>query len=81
MSCQSCGASAPSGFEHFTLQEMPVTSCVSKEQANKCMYTAQGMFMCNKENLKEELGVAKNYWMVEEESSKHNFGPFIRQEK
>ena len=72
MSCQSCG-SAPSGFEHFTMQEMP-SSCVSKESMNKCMYTAQGMFMCNKQDLKEELGVAKNYWMVEEENAKNSFG-------
>jgi hypothetical protein len=75
MSCQTCG-----GFEHFTAQEMvPPSSCVSKESMNKCMYTAQGMFMCNKQDLKEELGVAKNYWM--QDNSKNTFGPIVAMEK
>ncbi len=76
MSCHSCG-----GFEHFTMQEMsqqPKTSCMSKETMNKCMYTAQGMFLCNTPDLKEELGVAKNYWMVEEENAKNSFGLFTQ---
>jgi hypothetical protein len=78
MSCHSCG-----GFEHFTTQEMSQMpeikpACMSKESMNQCLYTAQGMFLCNKPDLKEELGVAKNYWMVEDESTKNNFGLFMQ---
>ena len=77
MACLSCG-----GAEHFTLQEMsqePKSACsMTKETMNKCMYTAQGMFLCNKGDLKEEMGVAKNYWMVEEENAKNSFGLFTQ---
>ncbi len=78
MSCHSCG-----GFEHFTttMQEMPQqpkSSCMNKETMNKCIYTAQGMFLCDAPVLNKELGVAKNYWMVEDEKAKTNFGLFMQ---
>lgn len=60
-----------SGFEHFS-QEQPVApkekSC-SKDSTN-CMYTAQGMFVCNtpkdQEVAAKDRDVAQNLEMMKE---------------
>jgi hypothetical protein len=71
MSCTSCG-----GFEFFTQnpnyqtkQEMSVPktpSCPTKDMMSSCLYTAQGVFICNKENEQSVKGVANNVDMARE---------------
>lgn len=63
MACQMCN-----GFEHFV--EQPQESKESKESCSKdvtnCMYTAQGMFVCNTKNDSKERDVAQNLEMLKE---------------
>lgn len=71
MACHSCG-----GFEHYTepvLQNAKLSlnnkpsknsSCPTKEMMNNCMYTAQGVFICNKDDGASN-GVAKNVDMMD----------------
>lgn len=71
MACHSCG-----GVEFFTQapdfqakQEMPVPKapgCPAKEIMNSCLYTAQGVFICNKDSEQSSKGVAKNIDMAQE---------------
>ncbi len=81
MACTSCGAGGPGFFEHFTDAEAPVgnpfqiggnmpqkvpSACPAKDMMNNCIYTTQGMFVCNVENKNEERGVAQNDAMMRE---------------
>ena len=68
MECHSCG-----GFEHFTQQEQEQeqergtsTACAGKSTTNKCLYTAQGVFMCIRDD-KPDINV-KNMGIVDNES-------------
>lgn len=69
MACHSC-----SGFEHFTNNEEHESSvyqetpkkCSVKEGASKCLYTAQGVFLCVRED-KPDMFV-KNTGIVDNES-------------
>lgn len=70
MACHSCG-----GFEHFTQQEPtnPLvgktetkSSCPTKEVMSKCMYSAQGVFVCSVDSENNSKGVANNLDMMME---------------
>ena len=70
MNCHSCG-----GFEHFTQEqeiedEKKSYGCDSKETSSKCLYTAQGVFMCirnNKADLNtKDMGIVDNESMIME---------------
>ena len=66
MACHSCGV----GFEHFTQSESVTgglgSACAGKSSANKCLYTAQGVFMCMKDD-KPDINV-KSMGIVDNES-------------
>lgn len=65
MACTSCG-----GVEFFTQdpkyqtkQEMYTPSapaCPAKDMMSSCLYTAQGVFICNKGSEQSAKGVANN---------------------
>lgn len=63
MACQMCN-----GFEHFSQDPPKKKSCV-KDSTN-CMYTAQGMFVCNtpkeQEAAAKDRDVAQNLEMMKE---------------
>jgi hypothetical protein len=70
MACHSCG-----GFEHFTQQDSmnPLVgktetknSCPTKETMSKCMYSAQGVFVCSVDAENNSKGVANNLDMMME---------------
>lgn len=69
MACHSCGI----GFEHFTDSPSPLigqeqgkkASCPTKEMMSKCMYSAQGVFVCSLDD-PSVRSVADNTFMVRE---------------
>lgn len=72
MACHSCGGAeffTQSSPDFQTKQEMPVPKapgCPSKEMMSSCLYTAQGVFICNKASEQSSKGVAKNVDMAQE---------------
>ncbi len=46
-------------------QKIP-SACPVKDMMNNCIYTTQGMFVCNTENKEEGRGVAQNDDMMRE---------------
>jgi len=71
MACTACG-----GIEFFTQdpsfqtkQQTPVPkapACPAKDMMSSCLYTAQGVFICNKESEQSSKGVANNVDMARE---------------
>lgn len=52
MACTSCGVGPTPGMEHYTdspqqLTQKKDSSCPAKKMMNSCLYTAQGMFVCD----------------------------------
>lgn len=69
MACTSCGI-----YEHFDQQpasEKSTSSCPGKDLMNNCLYTAQGTFVCNKDDGASK-GTAKNTDMALESFRDNN---------
>lgn len=56
MACTSCGVGQTFGMEHYTdapnapMQQLSTkkdSSCPAKKMMNNCLYTAQGMYVCD----------------------------------
>jgi len=78
MACHACGGT----YEFFSQRQDPTyevsaplkfpkaPACPAKDMMSSCMYTSQGIFICNKGNVKEEgvnkYNVANNYDMSRE---------------
>ena len=65
MACTSCGGVEffTQGPNYQTRQEMSTPAapaCPAKDMMSSCLYTAQGVFICNKESEQSTKGVANN---------------------
>lgn len=68
MSCTSCGGAPTFMAEHFTEETQDKGNCPAKKMMNNCLYTTQGMFVCDVDpnGEKKVWGTSQNMDMMGE---------------